>query len=217
MSHSKKQRTLKLKVKLGVAAVFTVVIVCIVNFSISNIVDKITNEHIHVLGAQIINQAISEVLAEQGEGYQDLVEVTYGADKSVTSIQTDSVGVNKIRTEVTAGILEKIEKMDTMPVMVPLGNLSDIRFLQSRGPKVEFKAYPSGILTTKIVSEFNSAGINQTRHRLLLDLSVDVVCVGMFRHNETTVHSEYVLAETIIVGEIPESYTKLLFEENSKI
>ncbi|MBQ2581918.1 MAG: sporulation protein YunB, partial [Ruminococcus sp.] len=89
---------------------------------------------------------------------------------------------------------------------VPIGTLSGITFLAGRGFDLELKLHQLGSVSTRIRSEFDDCGINQSRYRVYINISVELSAVLPIRTTEITVESQYLLAEKVIVGDVPDAY-----------
>ena len=100
-------------------------------------------------------------------------------------------------------IQDKIATMDKQEVKIPLGTFSGTEILNGHGPKVSVKVSMSGGVATDFKSEFVAAGINQTKHRLYLDVVTDALALIPGYPVDTTVSTSFLIAETIIVGDVP--------------
>lgn len=162
-----------------------------------------------VFATRAINDAIYNELAMDSLPYDTLVTLSQNSAGEVTALQTDMVTINRLRGRATNAVLESLSTMEDQIIRVPLGTLSGVQLLSGRGPVVELKVIPSGYLQTSLENRFDSAGINQTRHQILLifDMSVTALIPG---YTVTTqVSTSFCLAETVIVGAVPEAFTSV--------
>jgi sporulation protein YunB len=98
---------------------------------------------------------------------------------------------------------------------VPLGTLTGITYLSGRGPEVKIKLHQIGAVDAQIVSKFESAGINQTKHSLKIEVKVELSAILPGHSTDVTVEDEYLVGETVIVGQIPQACLRdLQVEEN---
>lgn len=187
--------------------------------TMSAVVDRAIINNKTNLGTSLLNEAISTALAETQATPDpaDLITITYKEDQTVATIQTNTAQINHLNTVLTKELLGKLRSMEAQQISLPAGSLTDSPLLQGRGPMVRFKFQPGGTMNTSIRSEFSSAGINQTKHQIYIDVSVEMACVGLLRQRKTTVETRYLIAETIIVGEIPASYSNILLEDQNRI
>lgn len=180
-----------------------------VDSRIRPIVKSMAEYHVKVFAAQVINTALIAELEQAGISYDELVHVSSKADGAVSSIQADVVGINALKARMSAAVLGELEGHREYSLQVPLGTLLGNEFLSGRGPLVEIKIIPDGYLQSEVTNQFISAGINQTLHQILLQNTVQLVAImpGYRVRTETT--CSFLIAETVIVGEIPEAYTQI--------
>lgn len=210
-------RRIKKKYKLILLLLVLVFFFAWAEAGIRSAVRTVSTNQARLIGADLINTAVSETLADNDVTYDSLVNVNYTGEAQVGAIEVDTIAIDRLRAQIDENLLGQLKTLDTMDLSVPLGTLLQSDLLTARGPKVAFKMFPSGSLESKIISEFDAAGINQTRHRIVLDIAVNVTSVVPFYRNQTPVHSEFVMAETIVVGQIPSYYTKVVSEDEQTI
>lgn len=158
------------------------------------------------LAYNAINSAAGEVMKKNNIDYQDLVCMNINADGMVTSIKINSMNANKLKSEMSAAISEKISNIDRKKISIPIGSLTGIDFLTGRGPKINFYINLSCSSSAEIVSDFSTAGINQVCHSIKMDVSANVYIITAGQNSSTTVKDSIKIAETVIVGSIPEIY-----------
>lgn len=167
-----------------------------------------------VYATRLINDAIYGELATADIRYDNLTIITHDANGTVTSIQTDMVGLNRLRGRATDAVLRNLRQMDQQTISIPMGTLSGFQIFTGRGPTVQMKVQPAGTLQTRIENRFDSAGINQTRHQIMLVMDMTVSAVIPGYTVSTEVETNFCLAETVIVGTVPDSYTQV--EDSSR-
>ena len=167
-------------------------------------VDEVNNE-IH----QIVNHAVDSVIREQALSYGDIVSLERGEQGIVTSASSNMAAINSLRTELTARILEKIDGIDLRELDIPLGNLTGVDLLSGRGPALRVEALWIGTIRTELENEFSSAGINQTLHRLMLQVAIPATILLPTGQTETTVTTQVCIAENIIIGSVPGTYIQV--------
>ena len=156
-------------------------------------------------------QAIQEAVFQEMEGleleYGDLVRLTYSDQGSVTSLQTDMLAMSRLQSAVTTSVIESILRFSSQQVTLPAGSLTGNPFFSGRGPEVEIRLIPAGFVQTQMKNVFESAGINQTRHQILLNVRLDIQAVLPGYAIANQVDTDICLAETVIVGLVPGPYT----------
>lgn len=210
-------RKLRLRVKLLIAVGLLGISLLLFNRAVDNLFARITEDQVHNLGTEMLNQAVNTLLEDESIRQDELLEIHYQEDESISSITIDSDQVNRIRTRLNEFVLKSLHEQETETIQIPLGSLTNFWFLSAKGPDITFHVYPVGYLNSRIRSEFDGAGINQTRHRLVLELELELMCVGLLHRETVTVSSEYILSETLLMGETPEQYGQILFEDRQKI
>lgn len=155
----------------------------------------------------VVNAAVEEEVVAEGLAYSSLINFEKMADGSVSAIYTDIAKLNRLKTEVTAVVLERITNCEPGEISVPLGNILETELLAGRGPKLRIRVIPLGYVYTEVENRFESAGINQTRHRIILRVTADMTVLIAGYSAPTSVSTEVCVAETVIVGSVPENYT----------
>lgn len=160
-----------------------------------------------IKAASAVNDAVLTVLEEENGGYGDFVKLRYNGDK-VSSVTADTVQVNSFKSKLAQAVEKSLDK-NFSTMSVPLGTLLKIRMLTGRGPEIKIRLKLCGEVETKLSATFISVGINQTRHRITCSVTAKVAVIMPGCTVYETVTSEYLIAETVIVGEIPGSYTNV--------
>ncbi|MGI5959547.1 MAG: sporulation protein YunB [Massiliimalia sp.] len=199
----------KLVLLLLVIALFCIYI----QFAMGSVVDQVTAHESQILAQQAMNDAFAYALKQQPQNLDDLVTVQSGSESNSQTLSVDSQKVNELRTEITRYMAQSLQEVTVQTLKIPIGSLIGSDLLGARGPDVTFKLYPSGQFTGKMVSQFDAAGINQTRHRLLFQVEVELACVAPFYRSEVQAQGEFLLSETVIVGKVPDYYTQVIGED----
>ncbi len=156
----------------------------------------------------MINECVADYLQENNIIYTDLITVSLNDKKEVTTIGTNTIAINKLKAGVTNAIANELKDSRGEKIRVSLGNLFDSYILDYIGIEFQVKLTDYGFIETDITSSFKSAGINQTLHSINLKIKVDVnINVGTLYQTET-VETEILLAETVMLGNVPEMYIK---------
>lgn len=161
------------------------------------------------IATRAVNRATEIALTSAEIGYEQLAVITRGTNGEVTSVQANMPKINALGVSTTAKIIEELQSLSLQKIEIPLGTLLDSQFLAGRGPKVSFYVYPTGAVEANIENRFTSAGINQTLHRILLKLNIGIIGVLPWYTNKTSITTEVCLAETVIIGAVPEYYTQI--------
>jgi sporulation protein YunB len=162
-----------------------------------------------IIGSMAITQAVTEELGREDQSYEQLMHIAYDESGNVVSIESDMVRINQLKAGITERVQESLARRSQQPVPIPLGTLVGSQLLAGRGPAVDFILQPIGYPEVEITSEFTEAGINQTLHQVMLQVRTEVngLVPGCMVGAEIT--TNYCIAETVIVGTIPDAYTKV--------
>ena len=161
---------------------------------------------------KIVRMLEGAVVAEVERGgiiYSDLIRLSYKADGSVSSLECDIPNALRVRGRIASALLDGFRDVDEMKVEIPIGNLSGIEALSGRGPCLEIKLLLVHGLRAYIGSDFEEAGINQTVHRVTVCMDVEISVMTPTHTSTVYVQSAYPIAETVIVGDVPDAYTKI--------
>lgn len=157
------------------------------------------------VASEAMATAVEEVLESEG-ACGGFTVVSRDANGAVLSIETDTAAVNRLSARVVTALGTVLLRDEYAELKVPLLNATGRVFLMGRGPKVTMKLQQNGAATVRVVSAFSEAGINQTVHRLEIDVTFRAVLLvaGMCEPIET--RSNFLVTETVIVGTVPDRY-----------
>lgn len=156
-----------------------------------------------------ISDAISAGIVENAVSYDDIIAVETDDSGRVTALKSNMTGANLLRSKLLDAALDEVAGLSERDFSVPLGNLLGMDFLSGRGPGVRVTVLSAGAASAVYRNEFTAAGVNQTLHRVLLEVTVTVRILLPGRTLETAVTSPVCIAETVIVGQVPGTYLQL--------
>ena len=160
---------------------------------------KIKSEAIKIMNEESVN-----VYSENFK-YDDIINIEKDADGNITMIRSDTVKQNYLASQVVLKCDERLSELEDLGVKIPLGYLTNNVMFYNMGPKITVKMQQVGNITTSYESEFQSAGINQTRHKIYLNLTTTMRVIVPFNSREVEVTCQIPVSDTIIVGKIPET------------
>jgi len=155
--------------------------------------------------SDLINDSVDRQIETGNIQYDRIVYFEKDLNGRITALKTNMSEVNRLKTDILNIINDEILAMDNSDMGIPIGSLFLPEFLSGRGPSI-----PVNILSIRnseagFSSQFTQAGINQTLHQLNMQVSVDVSILVLGRAESFTVMSQVVVAETIIVGQVPDT------------
>ncbi|MBE6940731.1 MAG: sporulation protein YunB [Ruminococcaceae bacterium] len=155
--------------------------------------------------SDLINDAIDRQIDVGNIQYDRIVYFEKDLDGKITALKTNMSEVNRLKTSILNIINDEILAMDTTDLGIPVGSLILPEFWSGRGPHIPVQILSISNSEASFESYFTEAGINQTLQKLIMNISVDVSILVLGRTESFTVTSQVVVAETIIVGEVPDT------------
>ena len=156
--------------------------------------------------SDLINDAIDNQIETGNVQYDRIVYFEKDLNGRITALKTNMSEVNRLKTDILNIINDDILALDTSDIGIPLGSLFLSEFFSGRGPLIPVNIISIRNSDAAFSSSFSEAGINQTLQQLTMDISVDVSILVLGRTESFTVSSQVVVAETIIVGQVPDTF-----------
>lgn len=156
--------------------------------------------------SDLTNDAIARQIADGVIQYDRIVYFEKDLDGRITALKTNMSEVNRLKTDILNIINDEILSLDTSDLGIPLGSIFLPELLSGRGPAIPVQILSIRNSDAAFISNFTQAGINQTLHQLTMVVSVDVAVLVLGQTGSFTVNSEVVVAETVIVGAVPNTY-----------
>lgn len=156
--------------------------------------------------SDLTNDAIAKQIAAGNIQYDRIVYFEKDLDGRITALKTNMSEVNRLKTDILNIINGEILALDTSDIGIPMGSLFLPELFSGKGPVIPVHILSIRNSDAAFASDFHQAGINQTLHQLTMEVSVDVAVLVLGRTESFTVTSEVVVAETVIVGAVPETY-----------
>lgn len=156
---------------------------------------------------RIIHSTVAGYIANNGNLCDNVVEICTDTTQSVKSIKENAAVVNRLKTEISKNTLDNIdEEMRCHGIDVQLGNFTGLTILSDFGPYVNLDIDATTTIDCDVNTKFESAGVNQTLHHVTLVMSVDIYIGNPIRIESIKYTTNYELAQTVIVGNLPSNY-----------
>ena len=156
---------------------------------------------------RIVFEAVNEAI-ESGEiTYDQLISFEKDNDGKITAVHSNMAACNRLQVEILDIILARIDQVSARELSIPVGSLTGSALLAGRGPRIKVRMESVGSSSARFENEFTSAGINQTNHRIVLHIDVSVAILLPGFTTATQVSNAVTVAETVIVGSVPDTYT----------
>ena len=191
---------------LCIALVVVAVLYCLFRYTFNDAIRGLAETQVRNSTSDLINDAIDRQIESQNIQYDRIVYFEKDLDGRITALKTNMSEVNRLKTDILNLINDEILALDTSNLGIPLGSLLLPEVLSGRGPSIPVQILSIRNSDASFTSNFSAAGINQTLQQLNMSVSVDVAVLVLGETNYFTVSSQVVVAETIIVGQVPDTY-----------
>ena len=156
--------------------------------------------------SDLINDAIDKQIEAGNIQYDRIVYFEKDLNGKITALKTNMSEVNRLKTNILNTINDEILALDTSDLGIPLGSIFLSEFFSGRGPSIPVRILSIRNSEASFHSNFTEAGINQTLQQIVMEIRVDVSVLVLGRTESFTISSQVVVAETIIVGDVPDTY-----------
>ncbi len=201
----KQKRVRRFLIFLIIVVLIATAIILYFDRVINPIIISTSETRIKMLTSRAVNSSISELLSDTNV-YDELITISTNDQGQITLIQANAVQINNLSKSISQTALSRIESIGEQGISIPLGTFSGLPLLAGKGPDVIIKMSPIGTLDCVFKSEFVQAGINQTLHRIYLDVSASVNLILPIFDNNVTTYTQVMICESVIVGDVPEFY-----------
>lgn len=194
---------------LAVALLVAGAIITLLENKLRPVVAEIAAAQVRNTMTAVVENAVTAGLAARQVSYADFVTIQRDEGGAITALTTDMARMNLLRTELTAAILDALEEVDVSDVQVPLGSLFDLEPLWAKGPALKARAMTVGTVRAEFDSQLTSAGVNQTLHRIWMEVDVPMTLLLPGGEVEVALDTRLCVAETVIVGQVPDTYLQV--------
>lgn len=204
-----KRNTKGKKRKIFIFIIIIAVLLVIIDIQVRPLVKSIAENQAKLNAASIINDEVIGELSNKSDYYSDLISVRTDNNGKILAITTDPQKANILKSSISANIQKKMPTAKPLKVGVPLGTLTGVELLMGRGPLINMKISIPSNISTEIKSDFIQAGINQTKHQVYIFIEAQVYALIPGYPVTTTVSTNILISETVIVGEVPNVYANI--------
>ena len=198
--------------------IVTFIIICIVSVFIGSFIyiDNSLRPTIKVLAEtkalelanRSINKTVGEIIKDE-INYSDLIYTKLDSQGKISMIQSNTILMNQIASDVALEIQNELKQVKSTTAYIPIGTALKSPILAKYGPQIKVSIEPIGTVSVDFKTSFESAGINQTRHRIYLEAKTKVKVVIPLTTSTKEVKAQVPICETIIVGDVPQSYVNV--------
>ena len=195
-------------IRLRLLAFIILVTLALLRSRVYPVLRSLAETQVKNTASDLINDAIAEQIAMGNIQYDRIVYFEKDLNGRITALKTNIGEINRLKTDVLNIINDEILSTDESSLGVALGSLFLPEFLSGKGPKLPVRILVIRNSEADFYSDFSEAGINQTLHKLNMEVFLDVTVLVLGTTTEFTISSHMVVAETVIVGDVPETYLK---------
>lgn len=197
----------KKKIKFIVIVLITILTFTITINAINPVFEKLCCEKAKSIATIICNEETTKII--QNYKYEDLVTIYKDSNGNITMLKSNITPINLIISDVAEKIQKRIDCVSQDEVGIRIGSFTGSKILSGLGPIIPVKLSAVGNVQTDLRSEFKEAGINQTIHRIYLQLDCEIGILTPYSSIDENISNQVLIAENVIVGKIPESYYNL--------
>lgn len=190
-----------------VLAGLLVCLAVLLHTKVNPLTEELALAKISDVASNVINQAVSRQIEEGNVQYDDLVTLERDSEGKITALTTNMQEMNRLKTQLLTILDDDIYDISDDEISIPLGNLTGMQLLSGRGGTLPVKIVAVSSSDAEFRGEFQDAGINQTIHRIMMDVSLDLIILLPSGTVRDSVTAEVCVAETVLLGQVPQSYT----------
>jgi sporulation protein YunB len=161
------------------------------------------------LATEAVNEAVQMKIADGGVRYNDLILIHKDSEGRIVLMQANTIKINQMAADVTLAVQKRIDRLRYENINIPMGQLTGLYILANLGPGLKVSIMPAGTVSVDVIDRFESAGVNQTRHSIYLQFETEVRIVAPLDSGEAKVATRVPVADSIIVGQVPETFLTL--------
>lgn len=200
-------------IKITAVLLAVSVILSIVFYKMRPVILRYAESAAETLLLDASNKAILDILCEQNISYNDIVTLSREESGRVTSLETDIVKINSLKSLISNRLSEIIAGKEYYDLNIPLGTFFSTVYTSGYGPKLHFKMQLTATARVNFSHEFKSAGINQVLHIVMVDMNISGSLVITGYSGGISVSNSAMAAQTIIVGTTPDAFTNVIESE----
>ena len=201
-----RRRLQRFMIKSLLVVLVLLVVLALLRSRLYPVIRSLAETQVKNTASDLINDAIAEQIAAGNIQYDRIVYFEKDLNGRITALKTNIGEINRLKTDVLNIINDEILSTDESSLGVAIGSLFLPEFLSGKGPKLPVKILVIRNSEADFYSDFSAAGINQTLHKLNMEVFLDVTVLVLGSTAEFTISSHMVVAETVIVGDVPETY-----------
>ncbi|MCC8195973.1 MAG: hypothetical protein LIO49_04070 [Ruminococcus sp.] len=186
-----------------------VVVLLFINAALKPVIMNMAESYGKMSVAKAVDEAVIELFENEDIGYSDLVRLTFSDSGFVTAVEYNSAEINRIKLSLSNSLVSGLEKLRASKIKVPIGSLTGNAYFSGRGLSLRLRIMQSSVPVIEVISSFESEGINTVLHRIIIRITVETEAYLPPRRASFTLTQDFVIAQTIIIGDIPSGYADI--------
>lgn len=197
-----KFRTLKIYISIFLFIILFFGVFSFVEYQLTPNIIAIAEAQARIIATEAINEAVKTKIAKNVQ-YKDLISIHKDTSGQITLIQINTVEINRLESETALEVIKVLREVTMDGITLPIGLATGSKILSNFGPAIHLSLLPAGTAHVNTVEAFEEAGINQTRHIIVLEVITNIQIIRPLLSSNITVKTDVPLVETIIIGNVP--------------
>lgn len=195
----------KSKFFLFLIIIMIAIIMCLIIYnSIDPVFEEAALTEAKAIATRITNEESTRAIV--GYTYEDLFTIEKDSEGNIQMINANILKLNLLTSDIASFIQNSLDKTDYSKIKLSIGSLTGIKMISGVGPNMNVKINSAGEVETDLRSEFVSQGINQTLHKIYLQINSKVTILTPIKTMQEEISNQVLLAEHVIIGQIPSTY-----------
>lgn len=199
------KRKTRRRIVLALVAFFFIAIIVWMHRNVTAILKSVSEATMRSITTVAVNDAIYYTLSDQVR-YEDLVTVLTDPEGNISAITANSFQINRIARDTAYMSQQNLKKMSEDGIEIPLGAFTGVEAWAGLGPRIRLPIIPISNVECRFVSQFENAGINQTKHSVYLEIVADISIILPSETSNFASLTEVLICESVLVGKVPDSY-----------
>lgn len=177
------------------------------NAQLQKLIEKTAETQIATIYTKAVSEAVGELMEQSSNLCSEVIALDRGDNGNVTALRTNTAALNLLKAELSDKIAQRLKQLESEEIYVPLGTLTGIAAFSGCGPDIRVRLKLVGGVSTDMHSSFIDAGVNQTLHTIGCNVDAEFFIMIAGSKSKVKFTSDTILAQSIIVGAVPDSYT----------
>ncbi len=202
------RKTIKLRYRILTAIIIIFILVDVFLYYLATIITPyilaVADAEIKARILNVINETIIKECSERFN-YDEVMRVERDRDNNIVMLRADTMKMNVLSSNITFKVQQRLDNFRQLKIDIPMGYIFNNNLLAQLGPNIRVEVEPLGYIETKYLSQFESVGINQSRHKIYVELNTKVKVIVPLKSNEIDLKTQVAVSETILLGKVPEN------------